>query len=47
MDYVGNPSTQDIGVLFLNSTGVPYDGSYDEEFWGIVDIYRNKKLTFA
>lgn len=42
----GNPSTQDIGGSAPNSTGVPYDGSCDEEFWGIVDIYRNKKLTF-
>jgi hypothetical protein len=28
------------------SSGVPYDGTANEEFWGIVDIDRNKKLTF-
>ena len=29
-----------------NSSGVPYDGSPNEEYWGIVDIDRNKKQTF-
>jgi hypothetical protein len=29
-----------------NSTGVPYDGAPNEEYWGIVDIDRNKKKTF-
>ena len=29
-----------------NSGGVPYDGAPNEEWWGIVDIDRNKKLTF-
>ena len=29
-----------------NSSGVPYDGTANEEFWGIVDIERNKKKTF-
>jgi hypothetical protein len=28
------------------SSGVPYDGAANEEYWGIVDINRNKKLTF-
>ena len=42
----GNPEKQDIGGWAPNSIGVPYDGSPNEEFWGIVDINRNKKKTF-
>ena len=43
----GNPNQQDIGGWAPNSSGVPYDGSPNEEFWGIVDINRNKKETFS
>ena len=28
------------------SSGVPYDGAANEEYWGIVDIDRNKKQVF-
>jgi len=42
----GNPSIQDTGGSAPNSTGVPYDGAPNEEYWGIVDIDRNKKKTF-
>lgn len=42
----GNNDTQDVGGWAPNSTGVPYDGTPNEEFWGIVDIDRNKKETF-
>ncbi len=42
----GNPHQQDKGGWAPNSSGVPYDGAPNEEFWGIVDIDRNKKLTF-
>lgn len=42
----GNLDKQDIGGWAPNSSGVPYDGSPNEEFWGIVDIDRNKKETF-
>lgn len=42
----GNPATQDVGGWAPNSTGVPYDGTPNEEYWGIVDIYRNKKQTY-
>ena len=42
----GNPRVQDTGGSAPNSSGVPYDGSPNEEYWGIVDIDRNKKLTF-
>ncbi|WP_034044668.1 glycoside hydrolase family 2 TIM barrel-domain containing protein [Wocania ichthyoenteri] len=43
----GNPDKQDIGGWAPNSSGVPYDGSPNEEFWGIVDIDRNKKETYS
>lgn len=42
----GNNTIQDIGGTAPNSTGVPYDGSPNEEYWGIVDIDRNKKEAF-
>ena len=43
----GNPGQQDVGGWAPNSSGVPYDGAPNEEFWGIVDIDRNKKETFS
>lgn len=42
----GNPDTQDPGGWAPNSSGVPYDGAPNEEYWGIVDIERNKKKAF-
>ena len=42
----GNNETQDPGGWAPNSSGVPYDGSPNEEYWGMVDIERNKKMTF-
>ena len=42
----GNNDIQDVGGWAPNSSGVPYDGTPNEEFWGIVDIERNKKETF-
>jgi len=42
----GNIDTQDPGGWAPNSSGVPYDGSPNEEYWGIVDIDRNKKEVF-
>jgi hypothetical protein len=42
----GNPGTQDPGGWAPNSSGVPYDGAPNEEYWGIVDIERNKKEAF-
>jgi len=42
----GNNEVQDIGGWAPNSSGVPYDGSPNEEYWGIVDIERNKKETY-
>ena len=43
----GNPESQDPGGWAPNSSGVPYDGTPNEEYWGIVDIDRNKKATFS
>lgn len=42
----GNNDTQDPGGWAPNSSGVPYDGSPNEEYWGMVDIERNKKMTY-
>jgi hypothetical protein len=42
----GNPDTQDKGGWAPNSSGVPYDGTPNEEYWGIVDIDGNKKMAF-
>lgn len=42
----GDLNTQDPGGWAPNSSGVPYDGSPNEEYWGIVDIDRKKKQTF-
>lgn len=42
----GNNDQLDQGGWAPNSSGVPYDGSPNEEYWGIVDVNRNKKETF-
>ncbi len=42
----GNNNTLDSGGWAPNSSGVPYDGAPNEEYWGIVDIERNKKKAF-
>ncbi len=42
----GNNNTQDVGGWAPNSSGVPYDGTPNEEYWGIVDLDRNKKEAF-
>jgi len=41
-----NPSNHDIGGIAPFSSGVPYDQTANEEYWGIVDIDRNKTLAF-
>jgi exo-beta-1,3-glucanase (GH17 family) len=43
----GNPGTQEPGGWAPQSSGVPYDGAANEEYWGIVDIDRNKKQAFG
>lgn len=43
----GNPDQQDQGGWAPFSSGVPYDGAPNEEYWGIVDINRNKKEAFT
>jgi len=42
----GNNDVQDKGGWAPNSSGVPYDGAANEEYWGILDIQRNKKMSF-
>jgi exo-beta-1,3-glucanase (GH17 family) len=42
----GNPSVHDAGGAAPNSGGVPYDGAANEEYWGILNIDRTKKLAF-
>lgn len=42
----GNNDQYDTGGWAPNSSGVPYDGAPNEEYWGILDIKRNKKLAF-
>jgi hypothetical protein len=41
-----DPHTQDPHGSPPVSSGVPYDAVADEEYWGMVDIDRNKKLAF-
>lgn len=43
----GSNTTQDVGGWAPNSSGVPYDGTPNEEFWGIVDINRKKKEAYT
>lgn len=42
----GENNKQNPGGWAPNSSGVPYDGTPNEEYWGIVDLDRNKKATF-
>ncbi len=42
----GNNNTLDPGGWAPDSSGVPYDGAANEEYWGIVDIDRNKKMSY-
>lgn len=42
----GNPDIQDVGGWAPASSGVPYDGTANEEYWGILDINRDKKAAF-
>lgn len=42
----GNNSELDPGGWAPNSSGVPYDGTPNEEYWGIVTIERKKKKAF-
>ncbi len=42
----GQNGTQNPGGWAPNSSGVPYDGTANEEYWGIIDLDRNKKETF-
>jgi hypothetical protein len=43
----GHPERQDVGGWAPGSSGVPYDATANEEYWGIVDIDRKKKLVYG
>ncbi|MGB1074959.1 MAG: hypothetical protein ACPGYK_02140 [Flavobacteriales bacterium] len=43
----GTPEQQDVGGWAPGSSGVPYDGTANEEYWGLVDMHRNPKAAFA
>jgi hypothetical protein len=42
----GNNSEQNPGGWAPKSSGVPYDGAANEEYWGIVNIEREKKKAY-
>ena len=42
----GNNDSLDPGGWAPKSSGVPYDGAANEEYWGILKIDRSKKLAF-
>lgn len=42
----GNSFTQDNGGTAPKSSGVPYDGDANEEYWGIIKMDRTKKMAF-
>jgi hypothetical protein len=42
----GHPDRQDVGGWAPGSSGVPYDGTANEEYWGLVDINRNTKQAY-
>lgn len=43
----GQPDQQDVGGWAPGSSGVPYDATANEEYWGLVDIHRNPKEAFG
>lgn len=42
----GNYNQYDKGGWAPNSSGVPYDGTPNEEYWGIVSASKTKKEVF-
>jgi len=42
----GDNNTHDTGGWAPNSSGVPFDGAANEEYWGILNIERSKKMSF-
>lgn len=43
----GSPASQDVGGWAPGSSGVPYDGTANEEYWGLVDAHRQPKAAFT
>jgi len=42
----GSNETHDPGGWAPNSSGVPYDGAANEEYWGILNIERIRKMSY-
>jgi len=42
----GSPDTQDVGGWTPGSSGVPYDATANEEYWGIVTLDRERKEAY-
>lgn len=42
----GNAGQQDMGGWAPGSSGVPYDATANEEYWGLVNMHREKKEAF-
>ena len=42
----GQPDQQDVGGWAPGSSGVPYDGTANEEYWGLVNVHREPKAAF-
>jgi len=42
----GDNDVQDIGTERPFSSGVPYDGTANEEYWGLLEIDRTRKQAF-
>jgi endo-1,4-beta-mannosidase len=42
----GSPETQDVGGWTPGSSGVPYDATANEEYWGIVTLDREQKEAY-
>lgn len=42
----GDAAQQDVGGWAPGSSGVPYDATANEEYWGLVNIHRERKEAF-
>lgn len=42
----GDNKSHDAGGWAPNSSGVPYDGAANEEYWGVLSIERTRKMSY-